>query len=588
MIISLVSINKKYTGQGDPEFNLRHDWNSLLTTLNVDAKGGTDFPFTNFSDEYFPHRDTLYRYIGAYASEYNLRIATDTNVKSIVKDSDDGNFKLDFEPSAGFSLRCKTVVWATGLGTARRFNNELYTSYDEMPVDAEFYKNKTVAIVGAGQSAFECAKAIYGKSATTMMLYRNPPSLSWNTHYVGHIRAINNEILDAYQHKSLDALVQLNDHADNKWIESLARRDDGKLYYPGLETRLGTYFDIVISAVGWQFDFSPFSNSTRPKMMEVSDTGDRYPRIDSSFQSTNVPGLYFAGTLAHGIDKGRSSGGFIHGFRYNVRALARILLTEKGCEKHRNMGKCVTSWPNTNVGCMNPDQRVDLSVSKFAKSIMDRIGRNSALYQMFDELQDVYVFHPSEQCLYRYEEVPKRYVNHLLTSLNIPDMSVFTVTFKYREGFSTRDRDVFDSERVVIPQLPPKMLKGGLAYKEMANGWDKLNFLHPVLESLHYSSKSCSSLINEPFHLLEDLVTTWSRPLDLIPLVEFLMVRVISNPCDFADDKENVKLLQTYWRLFITMASGGSAKISAEGKQSYKVPSNMNQGERPAEITKVG
>jgi hypothetical protein len=39
----------------------------------------------------------------------------------------------------------------------------------------------------------------------------------------------------------------------------------------------------------------------------------------------NVPGLYFAGNLAHGKDHLKSAGGFIHGFRYTARALFRIL-----------------------------------------------------------------------------------------------------------------------------------------------------------------------------------------------------------------------------------------------------------------------
>ena len=41
--------------------------------------------------------------------------------------------------------------------------------------------------------------------------------------------------------------------------------------------------------------------------------------------SVNVPGMYFAGTLAHGKDWKRAAGGFIHGFRYTARALHRIL-----------------------------------------------------------------------------------------------------------------------------------------------------------------------------------------------------------------------------------------------------------------------
>ena len=83
----LISINKKRTGRANPEFNLRHpgdtatarttppkgtahsrrskaqppqtqaasprrhDWNSLLTSQEAN---GTDFPFTSYSDDYFP------------------------------------------------------------------------------------------------------------------------------------------------------------------------------------------------------------------------------------------------------------------------------------------------------------------------------------------------------------------------------------------------------------------------------------------------------------------------------------------------------------------------------------------------------
>ena len=84
----LISINKKRTGRANPECNLRHpetpqppeqpppkaqhtadgakhshlrhklhhrarrhDWNSLLTSQEAN---GTDFPFTSYSDDYFP------------------------------------------------------------------------------------------------------------------------------------------------------------------------------------------------------------------------------------------------------------------------------------------------------------------------------------------------------------------------------------------------------------------------------------------------------------------------------------------------------------------------------------------------------
>ena len=39
----------------------------------------------------------------------------------------------------------------------------------------------------------------------------------------------------------------------------------------------------------------------------------------------NVPDLYFAGTLMQVRDFKKSTSGFIHGFRYGVRALHRML-----------------------------------------------------------------------------------------------------------------------------------------------------------------------------------------------------------------------------------------------------------------------
>jgi len=49
---NLISLNKKYTGETDRDFNLRHDWNSLLNDEN--------FLFTNFSDDLFAI--SLYRH----------------------------------------------------------------------------------------------------------------------------------------------------------------------------------------------------------------------------------------------------------------------------------------------------------------------------------------------------------------------------------------------------------------------------------------------------------------------------------------------------------------------------------------------
>jgi hypothetical protein len=70
----------------------------------------------------------------------------------------------------------------------------------------------------------------------------------------------------------------------------------------------------------------------------------KYPLLDGGYQSANVPGLYFAGTIAHGKDWRKAAGGFIHGFRYTVQALHRVL-------ERKNEG---ADWPSTDVQLSTP------------------------------------------------------------------------------------------------------------------------------------------------------------------------------------------------------------------------------------------
>eukprot|EP01052_Picozoa_sp_SAG31_P026268 SAG31_NODE_2368_length_5854_cov_19.043440_7_plen_126_part_00 len=91
--------------------------------------------------------------------------------------------------------------------------------------------------------------------------------------------------------------------------------------------------------------------------------------------------MHFAGTLAHGKDWRRASGGFIHGFRYTARALHRQLEM-----KHHNQ-----PWPEpTKFG-----SKFDLSdsggVDALIAAIVKRICIASGPYQMFYTLADAIV-----------------------------------------------------------------------------------------------------------------------------------------------------------------------------------------------------
>jgi hypothetical protein len=56
----LISINKVFTGRGDPEYNLRHDWNSLLNEEGL--------LFKNYSASYYPSADDLVKYVPCLSS----------------------------------------------------------------------------------------------------------------------------------------------------------------------------------------------------------------------------------------------------------------------------------------------------------------------------------------------------------------------------------------------------------------------------------------------------------------------------------------------------------------------------------------
>jgi hypothetical protein len=89
----LISINKPFTGTPDNhENNLRHDWHSLLSTPMPSVVHGqrvraAEFTFTggNYSDEYFPHADTLVSYMQDYAHHFALQIEYQHEVVAIYR-----------------------------------------------------------------------------------------------------------------------------------------------------------------------------------------------------------------------------------------------------------------------------------------------------------------------------------------------------------------------------------------------------------------------------------------------------------------------------------------------------------------------
>jgi Pyridine nucleotide-disulphide oxidoreductase len=283
--------------------------------------------------------------------------------------------------------------------------------------------------------------------------------MAWQTHYVGHLRAVNNNFLDTYQLKSQNAVLDGN-------VRSIERAGDGYLvrfsFSRANELVKELRYDRVIACTGFRFDASIFADGSRPQLVHR----DRFPASTPAYESVNVPGLYFAGTLTQTRDFKKSTSGFIHGFRYGVRALARIL-------DQRHHGR---AWPHREIGAQ-PEALAD--------AVLARVNRTSALWQQFGVLGDLLVVDGSGPVRYL-EEVPA----DLAREGEFGD-DYFIVTLEYGP-----DHDKVDPFDIGV---------GRIAQDQPGEAHDAA-YLHPVVR--HYRG-------GEPVavhHVAENLENQWDKP----------------------------------------------------------------------------
>lgn len=358
----LISINKRHTGSTNKEFNLRHDWNSLLSDDDR-------MLFKEFSKDMFPHADTYVRYLNTFANYFNLRIKYKTDIQNIKKLNPTW---FSVQDQHNLTVYCNIVVVGTGLSEPNIPNVtgiELTDGYESISTHGPDFEGKSVLILGRGNSAFETAQAIYDRTNYVHMIGRHRIRLAWETHYVGDIRAVNNEILDTYQLKSLDGFLEYRNIEDYKIVKKidglyLTDEDDQAAEFWGEfeNDPLQRPYDQIIRCLGFRFDSSIYSNQ-----LTIGYKG-KYPSIAHDYQSIEIPGLYIIGTATHSLDHRKSAGGFIHGFRYTARALHRIL-----------------SWRYNEEVWL----KQTFDISELIPIIVKRINEASGIYQMFGQLADV-------------------------------------------------------------------------------------------------------------------------------------------------------------------------------------------------------
>lgn len=458
----LISINKLHTGHCDPEINYRWDWNSLLC---ADDR----LLFRNYSDKYFPAADDMVRYLSDFASSQGLAVDCGVEVERVTREGE-GFALVD---RAGTRRTCQRLIVATGI--PKTYDPpipgiELVERYDEVSVDPQDFVGQRVLIIGKGNSGFETADNLIDTTALIHIASPRPVKFAWQTHHVGHLRAVNNNLLDTYLLKCQNATLEVD-------IERIERNADGRFvvhvaFQRAAGSRTVIEYDRVIACTGFRFDASIFAEDCRPELM----INDRFPRLDSTWQSTNVPGLYFAGTLMQSRDFKKTTSGFIHGFRYNVRALAQILELQ-------------------HHGVPHPARELDATPTTLTAAVLDRVNRSSALWQQFGFLADILV-PDREQGVVRYHEaLPVAYVHeHPLEGRH----DYYTVTLEY--GFH-EDDDPFRSTRVSHTD---------------ADNAAASTFLHPIVRRFRDGQ-----LVDEQ-HIVENLEAVWRDPeLHIAPLERF-------------------------------------------------------------------
>jgi thioredoxin reductase len=458
----LISLNKVHAGDDDPEIALRWDWNSLLS----DAPG---LLFPRYSQEYFPHADDLVRYLNDFRRCHALNVRFSTPVDQVEKAG--GRFVVHAGENT-FAADC--LIVATGWGGPYIPDIpgiELAVGYEDLPVSREAFAGQRVLIIGKGNAAFETAHALLGQTSMVHLASPHPVRLAWTTKHPGDVRGQYGALLDSYWFKTLHGVLECQ-------VNRIWRA--GEVFKAAITYTLADdeqavlEYDAVLRCTGFAMDTAIFHPSCRPGFAP----GGRIPAIGPDFQSANVGGLYFAGTLMQGRDVKRASSAFIDGFRYNLRTLAAFLL-----ERYDRIPFGYKTFP------CDPDGLTSV--------VLDQVNRSSALWAQFEYLCDVYVVDQAAGQVRHYLDLPEDYA-----VVRFADQELyFTVTLRWgRQPHA----DVFAIRRHPVPEQASECA-----------------FLHPVIRAWRHRE-----LVAEQ-HLLEDLLARWRDPVrHVAPLRDFLTARL--------------------------------------------------------------
>lgn len=293
----------------------RFDWNSLL---GEEEATRAVMPRVMDGTSYFPSRPEMERGLVTFAEAAGVRIRYGCRWESTRREGDD--FVLT---TSDGEYRAPVVVFAIGI--AQPWKPQVLAvdgvrQYGELG-EAVSYANRRVFIVGKQNSGFEIATGLLPWARQIVLGSPSATKLSVDTRTLVGVRA---RYVQPYEDWALAGGVIVLDAS----IEKVERRGDGfvvRTKSPTDGRALDFEVDDVIAATGFE---APLQDL--PELGVAAVGQSRVPAQTPFWESSTVPGIYFAGTLtqgAHGLRKYGipSNSGAVQGYRYNARVLARHL-----------------------------------------------------------------------------------------------------------------------------------------------------------------------------------------------------------------------------------------------------------------------
>lgn len=430
---TLISLNKKYTGHTHAELKLKYDWNSLLNDQNC--------LFTDYSDELYPHADSLLKYLLDFSEKMNIKIQYNSPVIKICKVENTYHIKL-----ADSTYTCKYLIVATGLKSKIATNFKTYA--DMTHVTFEKFNDKRVCIVGSGNSAYELANLLSNRSRYTIMIQKNV-NLSLLTHYPGDVRANYLYFLDLFSLKAQNAILSPKKLVDtDSFIKS--NNEYSLVNFPDPIKKYT--FDEVVFCRGFEFDDSIFD-------FNIQRNG-KYPAVKHTYESINNQNLFFVGTLMHSLDCKISAGGFIHGFRYLIKFFVESLY-----DKH------ILLKFTTNLS--------------LATHIYDRFNKSSSLYLMFNFMCDVVVIENGE-FLYTegltLEAIKNLKVSHMVIQLRTKKFNSIDEFFTQGQNYNIDSKFLHPYIKIVAKNS--KIDEEIMFHEDTLAMFDDLKVFHKVLATV--------------------------------------------------------------------------------------------------------